>query len=99
MSIAKNIKPTTKNSPKVVTGKNPDNKDASVYAKPHTMSGSAVGAAQAEDAVVLKGKPIDALRPTIGNLFKSQPDTKTDGIKQRGHGAATKGFTSRGPLG
>lgn len=25
-------------------------------------------------------------------------DVKTDGVKQRGYGAAVKGFTSRGPL-
>ena len=25
-------------------------------------------------------------------------DMKTDGVAQRGHGAAVKGFTSRGPL-
>jgi hypothetical protein len=32
-------------------------------------------------------------------VFKSQKDeVKTSGIKQRGHGAATKGYTSRGPM-
>ena len=98
MAVAKNIKPTTKNSPKVVTGKNPDNKPAESYAKPHTMSGSTVGVKQAEEAVAKPGSPIDALRPSIGTLFKSQPETKTDGIKIRGTGAATKGIKSRGPM-
>ena len=69
---------------------------ASVYAKPHTMSGKEVTTAQ--DAVVKKGNQSNELRPSIGNIFISQPETKTSGIKQRGHGAATKGYTSRGPM-
>jgi hypothetical protein len=92
MAVAKNIKPTTKNSPAVVTGKNPNNKPAEAYDTRGTSP------ADGEAAVVLKGKPIDALRPSIGTLFKSQPDTKTDGIKIRGTGAATKGIKSRGPM-
>ena len=92
MAIVKNVKPTTKNSPKVVTGKNPENKPAESYEK----NGTSVS--DGESAVVLKGKPIDALRPSIGTLFKSQPETKTDGIKIRGTGAATKGIKSRGPM-
>ena len=32
-----------------------------------------------------------------GGAFDSS-DVKTTGIAQRGHGAATKGFTSRGPM-
>ena len=92
MATAKNVKPTTKNSPAVVVGKNANNKDAFAYEKRGTS------AADGEAAVVLKGKPIDALRPAIGNLFKDQPDTKTDGITIRGTGAATKGIKSRGPM-
>jgi len=37
---------------------------------------------------------IGAGTTTKGNYAK----TKTDGVAQRGKGAATKGFTSRGPL-
>ncbi len=33
------------------------------------------------------------------NGVHAEPGVKTDGIKQRGHGAAVKGFTSRGPMG
>lgn len=69
---------------------------ASVYAEPHTMAGKEVTTAQ--DAVVKKGNQSNELRPSIGNVFISQPETKTSGIKQRGSGAATKGFTSRGPM-
>jgi hypothetical protein len=69
---------------------------ASVYAEPHTMSGKEITTAQ--NAVVKKGNQSNELRPSIGNVFITQPETKTSGIKQRGHGAATKGYTSRGPM-
>jgi hypothetical protein len=68
---------------------------ADVYAKPHTMSG---GTMDPQDAVVKKGNQIDSLRPSVGNIFKSQPETKTSGIKIRGTGAATKGVMARGPM-
>ena len=38
-----------------------------------------------------------AMRVSMGD--PAADDIKTDGIKQRGYGAATKGFTSRGPMG
>jgi hypothetical protein len=69
---------------------------AEVYAKPHTMAGKEVTTAQ--DAVVKKGNQSDTLRPSLGNIFKSQPETKTSGIKIRGTGAATKGVMARGPM-
>ena len=35
----------------------------------------------------------------VGNISKeSAPAAKTTGIKQRGSGAATRGFMSRGPM-
>jgi hypothetical protein len=37
-----------------------------------------------------------AMRVSAGN--PNRDDVKTDGMKQRGSGAATKGFTSRGPM-
>ena len=70
--------------------------DAGVYAKPHTMAGKEMANGQA--AVVKKGNQADNLRVSVGGIFTSQPETKTSGIKQRGHGAATKGYTSRGPM-
>jgi hypothetical protein len=90
MAVAKNVKATPAGS--YPLGHAKENKDASAYQK----NGTSV--ADGESAVVLKGKPVDALRPSIGNLFKSQPDDKTDGIKIRGTGAATKGIKSRGPM-
>jgi hypothetical protein len=72
---------------------------ASVYAKPHTMSGKVV------KATTNPGKEpnmssLDAACMTVGNV-SSKPDgypTKTSGIKIRGTGAATKGTMARGPM-
>jgi hypothetical protein len=73
-----------------------NNKPASTYAKPHTMAG---GAVNVKDAVTKPGNGIDQLEMSIAGSFKKQKDeVKTSGIKQRGHGAATKGYTSRGPM-
>jgi hypothetical protein len=70
---------------------------ASVYAEPHTMSGKEI--TTAKDAVTKPGNGVDEVRMSVGNTFKSQPGTKTDGITMRGYGAATKGIKSRGPMG
>jgi len=72
---------------------------ASVYAKPHTMSGKVV------KATTNPGKEpnhsnADTVRMSVGNISK-KPDgmgTKTSGIKVRGTGAATKGLMARGPM-
>ena len=70
---------------------------AAVYAEPHTMSG---GPVSEKAAVVKPGNGVDEIRMSVGGVFKSQNDeVKTSGVKQRGSGAATKGFTSRGPMG
>ena len=71
-----------------------ENKPASAYAK----NGTSV--ADGMSAVVDKGNAMDSLRISVANINKGNDrPTKTSGIKQRGHGAATKGFTSRGPMG
>tara|TARA_R110000772_G_scaffold1566_1_gene5304 strand:- start:4215 stop:4433 length:219 start_codon:yes stop_codon:yes gene_type:complete len=36
--------------------------------------------------------------PRVSMGDPARNDTKTSGMKQRGSGAATKGFTSRGPM-
>ena len=71
---------------------------ADVYAQPHTMDGKAM--TTAKDCVVKPGNGIDQIKMSVGGaVFKSQKDeVKTSGIKQRGSGCATKGFTSRGPM-
>jgi hypothetical protein len=67
---------------------------AAVYAKPHTMSGGPV-----TDKRANKSK-VDTLDMSIGALSKSAGNepVKTDGIKIRGTGAATKGLKARGPM-
>lgn len=72
-----------------------NNKPASAYAKPHTMSGGPVTDGRANMS------KLDTLDPSIGALSKSAGNepTKTDGIKIRGTGAATKGTMARGPMG
>ena len=71
---------------------------AAVYAAPHTMDGKTM--TTAKECVTKPGNGVDAIKMSVGDqVFKSQNDAvKADGVKQRGSGAATKGFTSRGPM-
>jgi hypothetical protein len=75
---------------------------ASVYAKPHDMSGKATTAdigyktdpnTMPSDESTPGGMP--ARRVSVGNITRGP---KTDGIKIRGTGAATKGLMARGPM-
>ena len=74
-----------------------NNKPASTYAKPHTMSGKSVTVEENPG----KGGGMGLLknaRATLGSITCcEQPGVKTSGIKMRGTGAATKGLMSRGP--
>ena len=75
-----------------------NNKPASAYAKPHTMSGK---------PVKIKTNPgfedelssTSNMRMSVG-MYNNGPDktTKTSGIKIRGTGAATKGVMALGPM-
>jgi hypothetical protein len=71
---------------------------AAVYAEPHTMDGKAM--TTAKDSVTKPGNSVDAIKMSVGDqVFKSQKDeVKSSGMKQRGSGCATKGYTSRGPM-
>ncbi len=73
-----------------------NNKPASAYAKPHTMSGKTV------TAVLPKVNAMKHMQDTdvsVGNNHSNEyPGTKTSGIKIRGTGAATKGVMARGPM-
>jgi hypothetical protein len=73
--------------------------NAAVYAQPHTMSGKAVGIEPNPVKMPNRSKA-DTVDMSIGNISKSAGDEKikTDGIKMRGTGAATKGLMSRGPM-
>jgi hypothetical protein len=83
--------------------------DASVYAEPHTMKGTALSAKDAMLSVSRKPDP-NTLKATdmkpggqpVPRVSAGDPgadDVKTSGIKMRGTGAATKGVMSRGPMG
>ena len=76
-----------------------NNLPAEKYAQPHTMSGAKV-TVEANPGSGPNRSKLDEIDISIGNLSKSAGDEKikTDGIKMRGTGAATKGVMSRGPM-
>ena len=76
-----------------------NNKPASAYAKPHTMSGAPVEAGTNPGFPPNRSK-LDTADISVGQYSKSAGNEpiKTDGIKMRGTGAATKGTMSRGPM-
>jgi len=104
MAIAKNVKPTTKNSPAVKVGKGKFDAPASDYAAPHKMNGEKIS--PKTDSFVtqdpnrlLAGQQntrTAAMRVSMGD--PAADDVKTDGQKMRGAGAAERGFMSRGPM-
>jgi hypothetical protein len=73
--------------------------DAKVYAKPHTMGGKDVKISSNPGKEPNRSK-LDTYDVSIGAISKSAGDepTKTDGIKIRGTGAATRGIMARGPM-
>jgi hypothetical protein len=76
-----------------------NNLPASAYAKPHTMSGKPVNVEENPGKGANRSKA-DTVNMSVGNISKGAGNnpTKTDGIKIRGTGAATKGVMARGPL-
>jgi hypothetical protein len=72
---------------------------ASTYAQPHDMSGKSAAIAENPGKEPNRSK-VSSLDASIGRLSKSAGDEpiKTDGIKIRGTGAATKGVMARGPM-
>jgi hypothetical protein len=72
---------------------------ASLYAKPHTMSGKSV-TVEANPGKGPNTSKLDTYDVSIGGISKSAGNEKikTSGIKMRGTGAATKGTMSRGPM-
>ena len=72
---------------------------ASLYAKPHTMSGKAVAISGNPGKEPNRSKA-DSVDMSIGAISKSAGNepTKTSGIKIRGTGCATKGVMARGPM-
>lgn len=81
-----------------------NNKQAAVYAKPHTMSGGSVNPKNAisveKDPNTLAANQVKpgtpAMRVSAGD--PNADDVKRTGIETRGNGAATKGRIARGPM-
>ena len=72
--------------------------DASVYAKPHTMSGKATKI-QDNPGSGPNHSNAETVDMSVGAIRKGNaPAAKTSGIKIRGTGAATKGVMARGPM-
>jgi hypothetical protein len=73
--------------------------NAMVYAQPHTMKGKAVGI-EPNPGKMPNHSKADTVNMSVGNVSKAagEEKIKTDGIKMRGTGAATKGLMSRGPM-
>jgi hypothetical protein len=83
-----------------------ENKPASAYAKPHTMSGKNVKIQNAQKYVTdpnsmsaVESAPggMPARRVSMGNPASEQIN-KNGQVKIRGTGAATKGVMARGPM-
>jgi hypothetical protein len=71
---------------------------ASVYAKPHTMSGKAVKLSSNPGSGPDHSKA-DTVNMSAGNIYKrDDADPKTSGIVVRGGKAQTKGKMARGPM-
>ncbi len=70
-----------------------NNKPASAYAANDT------GVSNMKNAVTKPGNCLDKANISVGGVSKGNyAPEKTDGIKIRGTGAATKGLKARGPM-
>jgi hypothetical protein len=95
------VKASKKNSPAVTVGKNRDNLPAEAYAKPHGLAAKPAPEAKGEPLIrgnQLKAYDMNNNTPVPRVSMGLNEEVKSSGIAQRGHGAATKGFTSRGPM-
>ena len=99
--MAKNDFPkaTTKNSSPMPLGHARENKDAKAY----MSNGASVEAGMAPMkagvyANTKAAKDVDLKDPVPNGVSYGTSREKTDGVKMRGAGAATKGTMSRGPM-
>jgi hypothetical protein len=74
-----------------------NNKPASAYAAPHTMSGKPVKISDNPGGMPVK-EALKANMSLANERSNEYAGTKTSGIKIRGTGAATKGVMARGPM-
>ena len=85
-----------------------NNKPASSYAQPHTMTGKGMSVKDSLNNGGFRPDPntmaangsepggnVPARRVSLGDITR---EPKSTGIVTRGNGAATKGITARGPM-
>lgn len=97
--MAAQIKLSKKNSPAIKEGNHKNILPAEKYATPHDMSGNPVKGGLPASSVETGVEYLNKANVSLNNVSKTPAaKVKTDGTKQRGYGAATKGFTSRGPM-
>ena len=77
-----------------------ENKPASAYAKPHTMSGKDLAEADYGNGHVKMPSRANSMNVSVGNINRNgyDPTPESEGIETRGNGAATKGRIARGPM-
>jgi hypothetical protein len=89
------VKATKKNSPKVVIGANRNNLPAEAYDK----RGASKTYIDRDSDYESGASVMDKMNVSVAGISKGNTaKTKTDGVKIRGTGAATKGVMSRGPM-
>jgi len=98
--MAKDIKPTKKNSPAITLGRARDNKPAESYAAPHTMAGKKVTGEtpKAPYAHEKAAKDVEVADPVYNGPSYGMAKEKRVGMETRGNGAATKGRKAYGPM-
>jgi hypothetical protein len=93
--MATQVKASKKNSPKVVVGKNANNKPAESYDK----RGTGKASIDSDSAYETGAAVLNKMNPSVAGISKGNTaPVETSGVKIRGTGAATKGVMSRGPL-
>lgn len=70
---------------------------ASVYAKPHTMSGAAIKTASPSKTSAVS---VNDINMSVAGISKGNypPENRHGEQTMRGYGAATKGIKTRGPM-
>ena len=76
-----------------------NNKPASAYDEPHTMSGKSVSGGLPAMSTQSGAKYMEEMNIAVNTTSKGNyAPTKTSGIQVRGGKAQTKGKTARGPM-
>ena len=76
-----------------------NDKPASAYAKPHTMSGKPVGNDLPDMSVESGNDYLNKINISVGNVTKGPfKEAKKEGLETRGNGAAERGRKAMGPM-